>query len=212
MNGNAYCPVHSDDEPVLSPIADIYTLSIGANRNMKLESIHGDEVQEVGLPENSLLVFSRSSQCYWTHSIPVDESVEGSRFSVTVRVLEQYNVNSCRLYGDSNTAFIKFGVGPKTLGRWCPGERIRASRVGDIPSPEDIDPVRNMIIHTGVNDLRDRYNPLTPAQIVTTMEGKCAAILRVHPQMRIFISPLLPTRGIIKNADGYTRMHNRKIL
>ena len=186
MNGNAYCPAHSDNEPALSPIADIYTFSIGANRKMKLERIHGDEVQEVELPENSLLIFSRSSQCYshWKHSIPVDESVEGPRFSVTVRVLEQYNLNSTRLYGDSNTAFIKFGVGPKTLGRWCPGERIRASRVGDIPSPEDIDPVRNMIIHTGVNDLRDRYNPLTPAQIVTTMEGKCAAILRVHPQMR----------------------------
>ena len=214
-NGKAYCPSHSDDEPTLSPTADIFTFSMFASRSMEFESIHSDEVDKVILNDNSLLVFSRSSQCYWKHSIPVDESVEDPRYSVTVRILEPYNVNSTRLYGDSNTAFIKFGVGPKTLGRWCPGERIKTPRVGDLPSPSDVPPVRNMIIHTGINDLRDRYNPLSPSQLVRTMEDKCAAIHRIHPQMRIIISPVLPTRdrqlnNLVRETNAYIYMLSNK--
>ena len=209
INGEAYCPSHSDNEPSLSPTDDIFTFSLGADRTMKFNGIHNDDVVDVTLHENSLLVFSRSSQCHWKHAIPVDESVDECRYSVTVRINEPFNVNSSRLYGDSNTAFIKFGVGPKTLGRWCPGERIKASRVGDLPSPADVPPVRNMIIHTGINDLRDRYNPLSPAQIVKTMENKCAAIHRLHPQMRIIISPLLPTRNA--QLNNLVRETNRYI-
>ena len=117
-------------------------------------------------------------------------------------------MNSTYLYGDSNTAFIKFGDGPKTLGRWCPGQRIKTSRVSDLPAATNVPPVRNMIIHTGINDLRDRYNPLSPLEIVQTMEKKCAAIHRIHPQMRIFLSPLLPTRdeklnNLVRQTNGY---------
>ena len=182
---------------------------------MKFDHVKGREVKEKSLPHNSLLVFSRDSQCHWKHSIPVDPSVHQTRYSITVRDIEPFNVNSTYLYGDSNTAFIKFGEGPKTLGRWCPGQRIKTSRVSDLPAAINVPPVRNMIIHTGINDIRDRYSPLSPLEIVQTMENKCAAIHRLHPQMRIFISPILPTRDenlnyLVRQTNGYLYLLTRK--
>lgn len=214
MMFSAYCPSHSDNEPTLSPTDDIFTLSVSASRKMRFDNVNSG-VGEAMLHDNSLLVFSRHRQCQWKHSIPVDTSVSGVRYSVTVRNIRPYNVNCTYVYGDSNTTFIKFGTGPKTLGRWCPGKQIRAARVRDLPTPADIPPVRNMIIHTGLNDLRDAYTPLTPSQIVQQMENKCAAIHKVHPQMRIFLSPLLPSRNEqlnrhIRETNAYIEMLSRK--
>ena len=214
-DGNAYCPSHSDDEPSLSPTGDIYTFSFGTPRVMRFRNIHTGEVREITLHHNSLLVFSRASQCHWKHEIPADSSVNGVRISITVRDIQPFHVNSTYVYGDSNTSFIKFGTGPKTLGRWCPGKQTRTPRVIDLPKPTDVPPVRNMIIHTGLNDLRDRYAPLNPSQIVQVMESKCSAIHKLHPKMRIFLSPLLPTRDeqlnkVIRQTNGYIYLLSRK--
>ena len=211
INGNAYCPVHADNEPSLSPTDEIFTFSLFATRTMRYESIHTDDVQEVSLKNNSLLVSSRNSMCYWKHSIPIDTAVTEVRYSITIRTIMPQYKNSTYLYGDSNTAFIKFGSGPKTLGQWCPGKQIRAPRVSDLPAPADIPPVRNMIIHTGINDLRDNYTPLRPVQIVEIMEVKCAAIHQIHPEMKIMISPILPTRNkhlnnLVRETNGYIEM------
>ena len=214
-DGKSYCPPHSDDEPTLSPTDHIFTFSLLASRTKKFDSINTSEAREVTLSHNSLLVCSRQSQSYWKHSIPVDVSSQEPRYSITVRILEPFNVNSTYLYGDSNTAFIKFGEGPKTLGQWCPGEQIRTPRVRDLPDPINVPPVRNIIVHTGINDLRDRYSPLCPMEIVQTMESKCAAIHRLHPQMRIFLSPLLPTRdeqlnNLVRETNGYIYLLSKK--
>ena len=111
--------------------------------------------------------------------------------------------------------FIKFGVGHKTLGRWCPGQQVRAARVKDLPEPSDILPVNNLIFHTGINDLRDRYTPLRPSEIVELMEVKCAAIHKLYPHIKIFISPLLPTRSrhlnkLVQETNTYIDMLSRK--
>ena len=72
-----------------------------------------------------------------------------------------------------------------------------------------------MVIHTGLNDLRDRYAPLNPSQVVHIMEARCSAIHKLHPRMRIFISPLLPSRDeqlnkLIRETNAYIYLLSRK--
>ena len=87
INGTAYCPAHADNEPSLSPTDEIFTFSLFQTRTMRYESIHTNEVQDVTLKNNSLLVSSRNSMCYWKHSIPADTEVTGVRYSITIRTI-----------------------------------------------------------------------------------------------------------------------------
>ena len=81
---------HSDNEPFINPSSDIFTLSMGAERTMKFDSItkHTCKVDDsILLKDNDLLVFSRVSQGFNHHSIVSDESATGVRYSFTFRCL-----------------------------------------------------------------------------------------------------------------------------
>ena len=79
------------------------------------------------------------------------------RYSLTFRQLAPYYVNSTVIVGDSNTHNLKFGGGRSTFGVWMPGCRIKATRIQNIPNPEELEfPYRNLVIHTGLNDIRNQ--------------------------------------------------------
>ena len=63
--------------------------------------------EDVDLPDNSMLVFSRDSQCNWKHAIPVEPSITETRYSLTIRNIRPFHVNSTYLYGDSNKPLLK---------------------------------------------------------------------------------------------------------
>ena len=124
---------------------------------MRSEDTDKEQI-DVSLPDNSLLTFSRKSQDFWKQAITADESINLKRYSITVRDVKPYYTSSTAVIGDSNTADLRFGHNKGSLGIWLPGERIKAGRIENIPAPENLLPYRNLVIHTGLNDInRDKY-------------------------------------------------------
>ena len=160
---------------------------------MRFSSGDEGEPEDVKLPDNSLLTFSRKSQEYWKHAIIPEENINHPRFSITIRDVKPYNMNSTVIVGDSNTADLRFGPSKGCLGLWLPGERIRAGKIENIPGPESLQPYRNMIIHSGLNNINNNnHEPFN--SLISTLDSKCKAISQSFPKMRIFISMLLPTK------------------
>ena len=198
-NGTQHIPRHSDDEPDIAPESDIFTLSLGATRSLVFSSLNDSDAEniEIRLEDNSLLSFSRSSQVDWAHSIPVDSSVVEKRVSFTFRCLSPHNRNSVVIIGDSNCRELLFGTGKGKLGAWMPGRSIEAKRISDIPSPNNLGPYRNFIIHVGVNDVNFRKD--SDETLVALYESKCRSILKVYPHSRLVISLLPPTKSFELN-------------
>ena len=74
-----------------------------------------------------------------------------------------------------------------------PGERIEAIHIEDIPEPAEIGPYRNIVIHTGINNIKDR-NRRSNRGLGNILEDKCKSIMKVYPRSRIYLSLLLPTK------------------
>ena len=202
VDGRAECPPHPDNEPVINPASLIFTLSIGIDgvRNMVFRSLSDNAiVQNLTLPDNSLLVFSRKSQDSYSHAIPADSTVKGTRFSLTFREISPYFLNSTCLIGDSNCWGMNFTTHAKhCFGKWMPGESIHTPRIHQIPGPEELLPYRNVIINVGINDL-DRSAPLPPAVLVRQLEEKCYDIHNTYPKVNILLAPVLPTKDRFLN-------------
>ena len=109
--------------------------------------------------------------------------------------------NSLFICGDSNTRHLKFGEENGSFGKWLPGKRHEAMFIKDIPSPEFIGPHKNIVIHTGINNLKQDHHPPI-RELVFEIERKCAAIHRVYPNTKICLSPILPTKSAALNAKA----------
>ena len=203
LNGRSTCPEHEDDEPVINPASDIGTLSVGPTRKMILRRKTRDGniiAEEVELPENSLLTFSRKSQDYFTHEIPADDAIDEVRYSLTFRDIKPFYLNSTLLIGDSNCKGMEFGSEKKLcFGKWMPGQSIFTPRISKIPAPSEILPYRNIIINVGINDLTVSA-PLPPYVLVNELELKCHAIHQTYPKTRIMLMAVLPTRSLQVNS------------
>ena len=202
LNGLSVCPPHPDNEPSINPASPIITLTVGADgvRNMVFRSLTDNSiVQNLTLPDNSLLVFSRKSQEFFSHAIPADSTVKGVRFSLTFREISPYFLNSTCLIGDSNCWSMNFASRTKhCFGKWMPGESIHTPRIHQIPEPESLLPYRNFLLNVGINDL-DRSAPLPPHVLVQQLEKKCYAIHNTYPKANILLSPVLPTKDRFLN-------------
>jgi alkylated DNA repair dioxygenase AlkB len=203
----SHIPKHSDNEASIDPESVIVTASFGAERKIKFTCPRSDEEKCLLLKENSVYTMTRDSQDYWQHEIPPlsasDQQVESSdnvvRYSFTFRNISPHYVNSTVIVGDSNTKYIKFGKGIGTLGKWVPGKRLRAAKIQDIPPANEIGPYRNIIIHTGINDLTDDFNRPSNRHLIGQLRAKCSDIHETHPHAKIFISLLLPTKSRMVN-------------
>ena len=165
--------------------------------------------EEVDLPENSLLTFSRKSQDYFTHEIPADVNVDKVRYSLTFRDIKPFYLNSTCLIGDSNCHWMKFGSNQKMcFGKWIPGESIFTPKIFNIPGPEDLLPYRNVIINVGINDLTTSA-PLPPFALVNQLELKCHAIHQVYPDTKILLVAILPTRN--ERVNSWVREYNHHL-
>jgi alkylated DNA repair dioxygenase AlkB len=199
-NGNQFIPPHADDEPFIGPESDIFTLSLGARREMQFTNVRGDrEAETLPLPDNSVVCFSRYSQADWRHSILQDAEVTGHRFSLTFRNLAPYNIHATAIYGDSNTEGLSFGNSPRSFGKWMPGKRVKASRIRHIPTPDKIGPYRNVVLSVGINDIND-MNSKPMSELMKLYESKCKDILSVYPKVRIHVSLILPTKDLYLNT------------
>ena len=205
-NGSDFCPSHRDDEPWIDPKSDICTFSIGDTRVMRFtkpsSQNHDSEADPIDQPltNNSMLTCSRKSQEMWKHSIIPEKTVKAKRWSFTLRYIRPHFINSTLIIGDSNTQDLKFGDSKGCFGAWVPGERIKASRINDIPGPESLHPYRNLLLNVGINDI-NRLNREKTEDLITNLDIKCKTIHQAFPNMKIFISLLLPTTNHDLNSS-----------
>ncbi len=87
-------PDHSDNETYIEPFTFIVTVSLGSSRNMIFkERNSGTQLLSVNLKYGDILLFSKESQCRYTHGIPSSaNNLSGSdsflpRISATFRRL-----------------------------------------------------------------------------------------------------------------------------
>ena len=195
-NGEDHIPYHRDNEAFIDPESVIVTVSVGETRTISFRNNCNVEAKQLDLEDSSVLVCTRHSQDFWEHSIEKAEaeSQTGVRYSFTFRHISPNFANSTVIIGDSNTKHLKFGTGKGTFGWAMPGKRIEAMHVEDIPEPENIGPYRNIVINTGINNvkLRDRRSNQS---LINDFEAKCQHILETYPKSKLHISLLLPTKS-----------------
>ena len=192
-NGNNHIPAHRDDEAFIDPDSEIITVSIGQKRTMKFSDNKCNITKELSLANNSVLISNRFAQDFWLHGIDEDDTVDEMRYSFTFRHLSPHFVNSTVVIGDSNTRSLQFGRGLGTFGSWMPGKQIPAMHIEEIPGPLKIGPYRNIVIHTGINNIKTQ-NRKSNKTLVNELESKCSEILNVYPRTKIYVSLLLPTK------------------
>ena len=191
--GSDHIPLHRDNEPVFNPDSEILTVSIGGKRTMRFVNNSGQKSEELVLDDRSVLVSSRKSQDLWQHEIMKSSEDCGVRYSFTFRHVAPHYLNSTVIVGDSNTKYLQFGDERGKFGKWMPGKRIEALHVEDIPDPLDIGPYRNIVLHTGINNIKNR-NRKSSQTLCNILENKCKEITKMYPRCRIFLSLLLPTK------------------
>ena len=88
------CPLpdHSDNEPCIEENSFIVTISLGTTRRMHFKSSNsGESLCSILLNDGHVLIFSRRSQCYFSHGIPAIVSTDKleltPRISATFRCL-----------------------------------------------------------------------------------------------------------------------------
>ena len=156
---------------------------------------------------------SRYSQDFWQHGIdavtatpesvdpvqtePILNTEDQVRYSFTFRHIAPFFRNSTVVIGDSNTQNFEFGYQRGKFGRWMPGKRVKAAKVEHIPQPSEIGPFRNVVIHTGINNLTDKASP---HKVINTLKKKCESIRSTYPNGKLHISLLLPTKSPYLNS------------
>ena len=130
------------------------------------------------------------------HGITKDESDDiGVRYSFTFRDVAPQYLNSTIILGDSNTQHVKFGSGKGTLGSWMPGKRIKAGHIGALPDVSNVGPYRNIIIHTGVNNINNVNHRQSNRALMELLEERIKSYVSTYPKTKIFVSLLLPSRS-----------------
>ena len=202
-----HIPMHRDDEPVIDPNSLILTVSLGAPRKMTFENNDNSKTNQIILEDRSLLTCSRYSQDFWKHGIHPEENSNDKpptnqeedsqiyeRISFTFRNISPYFINSTVIYGDSNTTHLRFGSDRGTLGVWMPGKRVKAGHIEALPAATDIGPYRNIVLHTGINNVNAKYSK-SDTYLLHYLESRCKEIGQVYPKARVYLSTLLPTRS-----------------
>ena len=204
--GSTHLPEHSDDEATIRPHSHILTVTLG----QALPIIFKDKVcqREITLEptEGSLYAMSMESQHHWSHRIEPVELPNNTRFSITFRSVGKNFRNSTIILGDSNTKHLKFSSGQRgekgTFGYNMPGERVETFHIQQIDERKCMG-YRNVIVHCGVNDIRDNSpgrqdsdpQPTDVEAHFNNLATKISAIKTHCPYASIVVNPLLPTKN-----------------
>ena len=203
---DAFLPDHSDDEASIKPESHIFTATIGSPRTVKFHDKCSGHTEELTPESNSLYVMSQESQFYWSHRIDKESSDLSTRYSITLRSVGKNYKNSTVIIGDSNTKYLKFSHGKSkeigTFGYMMPGKRVESYHIRQI-EPQSCIGYRNVIIHCGINDIRDRSpgrdssdpDPSDVEEHFNNLLLKIKDIKKLCPYTSIILSPILPTKS-----------------
>ena len=193
QTGKDSIPAHRDNELTIDPESFIVTISMGSERVVKFFDNDKSASKELMLHDCSMLISNRQAQNFWTHEINEDDT-ESVRYSFTFRNVSPHFLNSTIILGDSNTRLTKFGSSKGTFGKWMPGKRIQVSNIEDLPDASKIGCYRNIVIHTGINNLNNANYRRSSRSLIDILEQKCTDYMNVYLQSKLFISLLLPTK------------------
>ena len=89
-SGAVGIPSHSDDEELILPGSEIFTISVGAPRTLRFVNKSG-KIKEVDvtLEHGSIFSMAAESQSDWSHSLTIENSVTEPRVSFTFRRLRE---------------------------------------------------------------------------------------------------------------------------
>lgn len=205
---SSYLPEHSDDESIIKPDSDIFTLTVGSECTITFRNGLLYDTVDISPINGSLYVMSKSSQNVWTHQIKENTNTNETftRYSVTLRQVHHSNRSSTVILGDSNTKYLKFGDEKGSFGRRMPGKRVETFHIGDI-NPSVCCGYQNIIVHVGINDLRDRSpgrkdTDPAPSDIkghFARLSDKLDIIQELCPNSSIIVSTVLPTKLHVLN-------------
>ena len=211
-------PEHSDDEPIISPESNIFTLTIGSQRTVIFRDLCSGTQKSIQPEQLSLYVMSRASQNLWKHRIdPLCEDNATLRYSFTFRSLSSNNKSSTIILGDSNTKHIKFGDVRGSLGKKIPGRREPVYHIGQI-DPTICLGYQSIVVHVAINDMRNSSPgrlPEDPAPSDTDshlkrLAEKLETIQILCPKASIIVSPALPTK--ISSLNRRAMSFNVKLI
>ena len=89
-DGKACIPAHEDNERTIKPDSTIYTVSVGAERTLRLVTVNRDGLlreHDKVLPHGSLNSMSAESQHHWSHALVYEPTIQEPRISFTFRYL-----------------------------------------------------------------------------------------------------------------------------
>ena len=130
----------------------------------------GQQPIEMALEDGSVLEKTRHSQDFWTHHM--NQSNNGTvNYLLTFLHASPHFLQSTILLGDSNTARINFGSGEGTLGVWMPGKRVAAMFIEDIPDACNIGRYHNIILHSGIDNIKNQYNRKSNAALISSLRS-----------------------------------------
>ena len=143
---------------------------------------------------------SSQSQLYWAHSVAKPVLSQNSiRYSITLRSTSRSNCNSTIIIGDSNTHNVRFYYENRRsdLGKDIYGKRVKAYTVDEI-NPADAIGFRNVLVHVGVNNLKNKYALSDSSIDVDSIFYQWLLIViqikQLCPYSRLIVSPILPTK------------------
>ncbi|RIA90402.1 hypothetical protein C1645_693551 [Glomus cerebriforme] len=88
-DGKDYIGEHSDNEKGLVKLGVIACVSLGAKRTFIFRNKKNKKItHKINLENGSLIVMRGTTQQYWKHSIPKENSIREGRISLTFRQLE----------------------------------------------------------------------------------------------------------------------------
>ena len=85
--GDAFMPHHADDEICIDENSQIVTISFGESRFVEFQNKKTASKTCYKLSHGDVFVMEKSTQEIFTHSIPKDKVSEGTRLSVTLRLI-----------------------------------------------------------------------------------------------------------------------------
>ena len=155
----------------------------------------------ISLNDCGLFVMTRDMQNGLKHEIEADPEIDGVRISLSFRHIDPVFSKSTLILGDSNTKKLQFGTGLGTFGRGMPGKRLKMSTLQDIPHPDELLSYSNLVLHVGINDLRD--DSVNAMNMINRLRDICSYLSMHKRSLNIILSSILPTKNIGLNHKVY---------
>ena len=234
-DGHCYIPYHSDNEKQIKQNSTILTLSFGQSRLMSFRRRSDrSDVSEIMLTNGDMIIMSRLSQDYFSHSIPADPTCKNPRISVTLwnipisqadsKSQASWNASQVHpsrkpsksvqdekctlLLGDSILSRVTIKDG-NTLNKCIRGANLdkvlNTLKTPDFKSSVQSHHIGHIFICVGTNDLSSGSNITT---VLLTYKRLLHALRSLFPDAQINVMNIFPRKDVNGLGEKVCRVNN----